>query len=102
MHFQNTAPVNIDTSGNKKIFVEIKQANIDNGIINAEDGSNIGEIKSAANYPTKNYISLASVTGGTITDDRKFMGRKIPDVRGQNRKPSDYNSKTFYGPEFVE
>lgn len=76
VHFQNTSVLNIDTSGNKKIFVEIKQANIDNGIINAEDGSNIGEIKSAANYPSKNFIPLASVNGGNITDARELITLK--------------------------
>lgn len=102
VYFQNTSPLNIDTSGNKKIFIEIKQENIDNGIINAEDGSYIGVIKSAASYPAKNFVSLASVTGGTITDERKFIGKKIPDIRGENRKPKGYNHKTFYGPEFVQ
>lgn len=76
VHFQNTSVLNIDTSGNKKIFVEIKQANIDNGIINAEDGSNIGEIKSADSYPSKNYIPLASITGGNITDAREIITLK--------------------------
>lgn len=69
VHFQNTAPLNIDTSGNKKIFIEVKQEHIDNGIINAEDGSNIAEIKSGANYPTKNFIKLASIRNGEITDE---------------------------------
>lgn len=69
VHFANTSTLNIDTSGNKKIFIEVKQEHIDNGIINAEDGSNIAEIKSEANYPAKNFIKLASIRNGEITDE---------------------------------
>lgn len=100
--FQNTSVLNIDTSWTAKIYIEINQENIDNGIINAEDGSNIGSIKRGSAYPSNNYIPLASIAGGSIADERKFIGRKIPDIRWINRKPSEYNSQTAYWPELVE
>lgn len=90
--FENTSPLSVDTSGNAKIFVRIPQENIDNGSLNAEDGSNIGRIERAAAYPSLNYVPLASVTGGVVTDERVMVKKKIVDARqlSNPRKPKDY------------
>jgi len=71
--FDSDTDVTIDTTGTKKVFVEITQANIDNGTINAPNGEGIGTIKTAASYPTSNYIKLASITSWVITDERVFI-----------------------------
>lgn len=68
--FENTTAVTIDTSGTKKVWVEITQANINDGSANALGGTGIGAITTGANYPAGNYIPLAVITGGSIVDDR--------------------------------
>lgn len=70
VHYQNTAPVAVTTTGTTKIYVLVDQAKIDSGIANAADGTGIGAIASGASYPASNFIPLASVTGGVITDER--------------------------------
>lgn len=76
VHFQNTTELVIDTTGTAHIVVEIAQENLDNGALNAEDGSNIGQIKRVSALPTKNFITLVSITNGTITDRREKISHK--------------------------
>lgn len=76
VHFQNTTELVIDTTGTTHIIVEIAQENLDNGALNAEDGSNIGQIKRVSALPTKNFITLASIANGTITDSREKISHK--------------------------
>ena len=76
VHFQNTTELVIDTTGTAHIIVEIAQENLDNGALNAEDGSNIGQIKRVSALPTKNFIALASIANGTITDRREKISHK--------------------------
>lgn len=76
VHFQNTTEFVIDTTGTAHIIVEIAQENLDNGALNAEDGSNIGQIKRVSALPTKNFIALASIANGTITDRRAKIEQK--------------------------
>lgn len=76
VHFQNTTELVIDTTGTAHIVVEIAQENLDNGALNAEDGSNIGQIKRVSALPTKNFIALASITNGAITDRRDKIEQK--------------------------
>lgn len=76
VHFQNTTEFVIDTTGTAHIVVEIAQENLDNGALNAEDGSNIGQIKRVSTLPTKNFIALASITNGAITDRRAKIEQK--------------------------
>lgn len=78
VHFSNTAPLNIDTSGNKKIFVEVKQEHIDNGILNAQDGSNIAEIKSSEILPEKNFLLLGQIINSEILQWEKIFLKNIP------------------------
>lgn len=69
--FENTAAVTIDTSGTKKVWIAITQANINDGSLNVDPtGASIGAIATGAAYPAGNYIPLASITGGVITDAR--------------------------------
>ena len=76
VHFQNTTELVIDTTGTAHIVVEIAQENLDNGALNAEDGSNIGQIKRVSALPTKNFIALVSIANGTITDRREKISHK--------------------------
>lgn len=91
VHFMNTAPLNLDTSGNKKIFIEVKQEHIDNGILNAEDGSNIAEIKSSEIIPEKNFLLLAQIRGSEILQWKKISLKNI-----SRKAESDKNWFVFY------
>lgn len=41
---QNTESLAVDTTGTKKIWLEIRQEAIDNGLLNNEDGSEIAGV----------------------------------------------------------
>jgi hypothetical protein len=60
----------VDTTGSKKVWIEIPQAKLDDGSTNSEDGTGIAIVNTGASYPSANYIPLASITGGSITDER--------------------------------
>lgn len=74
--FENTEEHIIDTSWDKKIFIEISQSNINDGSNNSSNWTGIWEIKTAVNYPGSNFIKLASITAGVITDERVFVNLK--------------------------
>lgn len=69
--YENTVAESIDTSGTKKVWIAIEQANVNDPGLNVADGTGVGSIQTGANYPTSNYIPLASIDGGIITDERK-------------------------------
>lgn len=68
--FQNTEDLVIDTTGTKKVFIEINQSNIDDWISNSSDWTWIWEIKTASSYPAKNFIALASITSWSILNEK--------------------------------
>lgn len=74
--FENTANVVVDLTGTKKLYVLVSQAKIDDGSSNALDGTGIGSIQTGASYPAWDYIPLASITGGVITDERVYITHK--------------------------
>lgn len=74
--FENTANVVMDLTGTKKLYILVDQAKIDDGSSNALDGTGIGSIQTGASYPSWDYIPLASVTGGVITDARVYISWK--------------------------
>ena len=76
LHYTNTHPVNIDTTGTAKIYLVIDQAKVDNGSNNAPDGTGLIRIERGASYPASNFLPLASITGGIITDERKKILQK--------------------------
>lgn len=76
VHYQNTAAVTIDTTGTKKIWVGISQSVVDDGSSNAVDGTNIATIQVGDTYPSANYLPLASITDGVITDERSLISLK--------------------------
>lgn len=70
--YENTTAVSIDTSGDKKVWVEINQDNVNDPGLNVADGTGVGSIQTGASFPSSNYIPLASITAGTITDLREY------------------------------
>lgn len=74
--FENTANVAVDLTGTKKLYIAVTQAKIDDGSSNSLDGTGIGSIQTGASYPASNYIPLASITGGVITDASFVISKK--------------------------
>lgn len=72
-----TANEVIDTSGTKKVWIEINQNNINDPGLNDANGIKAGSIKTGASYPAGNYIPLADIVAGVITDAREFVKLKL-------------------------
>lgn len=80
--FENTANVVMDLTGTKKLYILVNQAKLDDGSSNALDGTGVASIATGASYPASNYIPIASVTGGVITDAREFLSTKALLAKG--------------------
>lgn len=80
VHVELTEAYTISTSWTKKVYIVIDQAKLDDGSANVVDGSGIASIGTDTSYPSGNYVALASITWGTITDARVFMDEntKLP------------------------
>ncbi len=74
--YNNTSAVTIDTTGTKKVWIGISQSVVDDGSGNALDGTGIATIQTGASYPSANYIPLATIVSGAITDDRQLITGK--------------------------
>lgn len=97
--YRNTASVTIDTSGTKKVYVLVDQAKLDDGSANSADGTGIAAIATGASYPSGNYIPLASITTGTITDARELVTLKAvfrKGLTGSRLLVTDANGKEAY------
>lgn len=86
VHYENTADFPIVTTGTGKIYVLVDQAKIDDGSSNSPDGTGIATIASGASYPAGNFIPLASVTSGVITDERATISLRNVKRKGMTAK----------------
>ena len=86
---QNTEALAVDTSGTKKIWLEIKQEAIDNGLLNNEDWTWIAEIKTWPSVPSQNFLLLATVAENGIKDERNL----IPKIQSVAQKTSVLEEK---------
>lgn len=87
--YEATSAVTIDTSGNKKVYIEIPESFVNDStlitaILTSGQNLGVGLIKSTTNYPSHdNYIPLWEITSGDIpsaVDVRPaFVPRGIPD-----------------------
>lgn len=86
---QNTEALSIDTSGTKKIWLEIRQEAIDNGLLNNEDWTWIAEIKTWPSVPSQNFLLLATVAENVVKDERNL----IPKIQSIDQKTSVLEEK---------
>lgn len=86
---QNTEALAVDTSGTKKIWLEIKQEAIDNGLLNNEDWTWIASIKTWPTLPSQNFLLLASVADWVVKDERNL----IPKIQSVAQKTSTLEEK---------
>lgn len=71
--FELTERLSFDTSGTKKIFIEILEEKIIDWSWNAVDWTWIWHIRVSASYPNKNFLPLARVENGNIIDERIYV-----------------------------
>lgn len=76
---QNCSEASISGSG--YVIISIAQSIIDNGGGN-EDGTGIATIEVVQTLPTKNYLLLAEISNGTVTDRRNML-QTIGDISTQ-------------------
>ena len=82
VYFENTANVAVDMSGTKKVYVLINQAKLDDGSLNAEDGTGVGAITTGASYPAGNYVPLYDVVGGVATSSMPALNLNSFEMAG--------------------
>ena len=71
--FESDEVIDLPTSGNFKVYIEVDQAKIDFGGNNTEDWSGIASIKTWPTLPSQNFLLLASVTAGQVKDERNLI-----------------------------
>jgi len=97
VHVENTTAVSIDTTGTKKVWIEVQQTSINTAASNTNaDGSGIAIINTGASYPAGNYVPLASITAGVITDERQYLKINAFENTGlqKGKKSTDIASAT--------
>jgi hypothetical protein len=89
-----TADTVIDTTGTKKVRLELAQSFVDDYTTVPADRDGVATIETGASYPgSGNFVKLASITSGTITDEREYISaRRFMNITGDQ----DINGvKTF-------
>ena len=71
--FESDEVIDLPTSGNFKVYIEVDQAKIDFGGNNTEDWSGIASIKTWPTLPSQNFLLLASVTSWVAKDERNLI-----------------------------
>ena len=71
--FESDEVINLPTSGDYKVYIEVDQSKIDFGGNNAEDGTGIASIKTWPSVPSQNFLLLASVTSWVAKDERNLI-----------------------------
>ena len=71
--FESDEVIDLPTTGDYKVYIEVDQSKIDFGGNNAEDGTGIASIKTWPTLPSQNFLLLASVTAGVVNDERNLI-----------------------------
>lgn len=71
--FESDEVIDLPTTGDYKVYIEVDQSKIDFGGNNAEDGTGIASIKTWPTLPSQNFLLLASVTSWVAKDVRNLI-----------------------------
>ena len=71
--FESDEVIDLPTTGDYKVYIEVDQSKIDFGGNNAEDGTGIASIKTWPTLPSQNFLLLATATGGVVRLDRTII-----------------------------
>lgn len=96
--FESDEVINLPTSGDYKVYIEVDQAKIDFGGNNAEDWSGIASIKTWPTLPSQNFLLLASATGGQVKDERNL----IPKIQSVATRTAALEQKATQAAEKIE
>ncbi len=81
-----------------KIWLEIKQEAIDNGLLNNEDWSGIASIKTWPTLPSQNFLLIATVTAGQVKDERNL----IPKIQSVATRTAALEQKATQAEQKIE
>ena len=70
--FESDEVIDLPTTGDYKVYIEVDQSKIDFGGNNPEDGTGIASIKTWPTLPSQNFLLLATATGGVVKDERNL------------------------------
>lgn len=87
--FESDEVIDLPTTGDYKVYIEVDQAKIDFGGNNAEDGTGIAGIKTWPSVPSQNFLLLATVTSWVAKDERNL----IPKIQSVAQKTSTLEEK---------
>lgn len=71
--FESDEVIDLPTTGDYKVYIEVDQSKIDFGGNNPEDGTGIANIKTWPSVPSQNFLLLASVTSWVAKDERNLI-----------------------------
>ena len=71
--FESDEVIDLPTTGDYKVYIEVDQSKVDFGGNNAEDGTGIASIKTWPTLPSQNFLLLASVTSWVAKDERNLI-----------------------------
>lgn len=71
--FESDEVIDLPTTGDYKVYIEVDQSKIDFGGNNAENGTGIASIKTWPSVPSQNFLLLATATGGVVRLDRTII-----------------------------
>ena len=71
--FESDEVIDLPTTGDYKVYIEVDQSKIDFGGNNPEDGTGIASIKTWPTLPSQNFLLLATATGGVVKDERNLI-----------------------------
>ena len=81
-----------------KIWIELSQEAIDNGLLNNEDWSGIASIKTWPTLPSQNFLLIATVTAGQVKDERNL----IPKIQSVATRTTTLESKVEKSEKKIE
>ena len=95
--FESDEVIDLPTSGDYKVYIEVDQSKIDFGANNPEDGTGIASIKTWPTLPSQNFLLLASVTAGQVKDERNL----IPKIQSVATRTTTLEEKVSQAEEKV-
>lgn len=87
--FESDEMIDLPTTGDYNVYIEVDQSKIDFGGNNAEDGTGIASIKTWPSVPSQNFLLLASVAENVVKDERNL----IPKIQSVAQKTSTLEEK---------
>lgn len=96
--FESDEVINLPTSGDYKVYIEVDQGKIDFGGNNTEDWSGIAKIKTWPTLPSQNFLLIATVTAGQVKDERNL----IPKIQSVATRTAALEQKATQAEQKIE